>query len=158
MKRWRPLAVAALTAVVVGVLGGAMTDTGPWYRSLQKSSWTPPNWAFGPAWTLIYALAVASAVSGWRAIETRREQAWLISLFFVNAILNVLWTFVFFTLRRPDWALAEVATLWLSVASLILFLWPRSRSAGALLMPYLLWVSFAAFLNFRIVALNGPFG
>jgi tryptophan-rich sensory protein len=135
-----------------------MTDTGPWYRSLAKSSLTPPDWAFGPVWTLIYGLAVLAAVAGWRAMRSSRERAWLISLFFMNAVLNVAWSAVFFSLRRPDWALAEVATLWLSVLALIVFLWPRAQRAGALLVPYLAWVSLAAYLNVRVVQLNGRFG
>jgi len=154
----RPVFVAALVAIAVAVLGGAMTDTGPWYRGLDKSAWNPPDAVFGPAWTVIYALCVWAAVEGWRAAATSRDRAWLVSLFFVNAVLNVGWSFVFFALNRPDWALAEVATLWISVASLIVFLWPRSRRAGALLVPYLVWVAFAAFLNLRVVQLNGPFG
>jgi len=154
----RPLAVAALVAVGVAIAGGAATDTGPWYRGLAKSALTPPDWAFAPAWTVIYALVVVAAVWGWRAMDTARDRAWLISLFFANAVLNVAWSGVFFTLRRPDWALAEVGTLWLSVLALVVFLWPRERRAGALLVPYLLWVSFAAYLNLEIVRRNGPFG
>lgn len=153
----RPVIVAALCALAVAAAGGAATETGPWYRRLEKSALNPPDWVFAPAWTIIYALAVVAAVRGWRAVRTRGEQAWLISLFFVNGVLNVLWSAFFFTARRPDWALAEVATLWLSVLALIAFLWPRSRPAGALLVPYLAWVSFAAYLNYEVVALNGPF-
>lgn len=135
-----------------------MTRIDDWYRGLEKSSLNPPDWAFGPAWTIIYALAVLSAVIGWRATRTSAQRAWLISLFFFNAILNIAWSGIFFTLRRPDWALAEVAMLWLSVALLIGFLIRFSRPAGLLLVPYLAWVSFAAWLNYRVVVLNGPFG
>ncbi len=134
-----------------------MTDIGPWYRALEKSSLTPPDWLFAPAWTLIYALAAASAVFGWRAAKTARSRAILLSLFFANAVLNVLWTFFFFTLRRPDLALAEVITLWISVLALIVFLWPLSRRAALFLAPYLAWVALAAYLNYRVVVLNPPF-
>jgi len=158
MSRSRPLVVAVLVAMVVAALGGSMTDTGTWYQDLRKPPWTPPDWLFPPAWTLIYALAVFSAVAGWRATRENAERSWLLSLFFFNALLNVLWSAIFFTLRRPDWALAEVATLWLSILALIVFLVPRSRLAGALLVPYLLWVTFAAVLNARVVQLNAPFG
>lgn len=153
----KPLLVAASCAFAVAVAGGAATDVGPWYRALAKSALTPPDWTFSAGWTVIYALAVASAVYGWNALRTRSDQARLISLFFVNAVLNLLWSVVFFTARRPDWALAEVVTLWLSVLALIAFLWPRSRRASLLLVPYLAWVSFAAYLNYRVVTLNGPF-
>jgi tryptophan-rich sensory protein len=153
----RPILVAALVAFGVALLGGAMTDTGDWYRRLEKSPANPPDWLFAPAWTAIYALTVVAAVGGWQALRTSSERAWMLSLFFVNAVLNVLWTAAFFTLRRPDWALAEVATLWLSVAALIAFFWGRQRRSSLLLAPYLLWVSFAAFLNLEVVRRNGPF-
>lgn len=135
-----------------------MTDVGPWYRSLEKSALTPPDWAFGPAWTIIYALAAIAAVLGWRAAKTSRARAFIITFFFINAILNIAWSFFFFTLRRPDWALAEVATLWLSVLALIVLLWPLRRLAALSLLPYLMWVGFAAYLNYRVVMLNPPFG
>lgn len=157
MSRWRPVLVAAGLAGLVALLGGAMTDTGPWYRGLEKSPLTPPDAVFPVAWTAIYALAVLSAVAGWRATRHFRERAWLISLFFVNAVLNVLWSAVFFTLQRPDWALAEVVTLWASVAALVAFLAPRAPRAAALLLPYLVWVSFAAYLNLEVVRRNAPF-
>ncbi len=154
----RPVVVAALLAGAVAILGGSMTDTGAWYRGLAKSPLTPPDWVFAPAWTLIYALAVVAAVLGWRAMRSTRERAWLVSLFFVNALLNVAWSAVFFTARRPDWALAEVITLGLSVLALVVFLAPRSPRSSALLVPYLVWVGFASYLNLEVVRLNGPFG
>jgi tryptophan-rich sensory protein len=158
MAKARPALTAAAAAVAVAIVGGAMTDIGPWYRSLEKSALTPPDWAFGPAWTIIYALAAIAAVLGWRAATSNRARSWLLSLFFVNAVLNVAWSFFFFTLRRPDWALAEVATLWISVLALMAFLWPIRRLAALCLAPYLAWVAFAAYLNFRVVVLNAPFG
>lgn len=154
----RPIWIAALVAVVVAILGGAATRVGPWYDSLAKPSWNPPDWLFAPVWTLIYMLAVIAAVRGWAACETHRERSWLISLFFINAVLNVLWSALFFTFQRPDLALAEVVTLWLSVLALAVFLGRRDPWAGRFLWPYLVWVGFAAFLNLRIVALNAPFG
>jgi tryptophan-rich sensory protein len=153
----RPILIAVLCAVTVALIGGAITDTGPWYRALEKSDLTPPDWVFGPAWTVIYALCAIAAVHAWRIIDSPRNRAWLISLFLVNAILNIGWSAAFFALRRPDWALAEVITLWLSVASLVVFLYPRDRLAGLMIVPYLVWVAFAAYLNTRVVALNGPF-
>lgn len=153
----RPIVVAAAAAISVAVVGGAMTDIGPWYENLKKPAWTPPNWLFGPAWTIIYAFAVYAAASGWRASRTGRDRAVLISLFFANAVLNILWSALFFTFKRPDWALAEVATLWFSVGALIVFFSRFSRPSAAALAPYLAWVAFAACLNYEIVALNGRF-
>lgn len=156
MSGWfrRPAVVASLVAVVVALAGGLASPIGPWYENLAKPDWTPPNWVFGPVWTLIYALCVVAAVRGWRASETFRDKSWLLSLFFTNAVLNVLWSVLFFTFRRPDWALAEVVPLWLSVLVLVIFFAKRERVAAMLLLPYLAWVGFAAFLNLAIVRLG----
>jgi translocator protein len=151
------LLVAAGAALATAIAGGAMTRIDGWYRALEKSSLNPPDWLFAPAWTVIYALAALAATFGWRDAPTQRERSLLTILFFINAILNIAWSAAFFTLRRPDWALAEVATLWISVLVLIVFLGRFSRIASLLLFPYLAWVSFAAFLNYEVVRLNGPF-
>ncbi len=154
----RPLLVAGAVALFTAIAGGAMTRIDGWYRGLEKSSVNPPDWAFAPAWTVIYALAVMAAVIGWRAARHSADRAWIISLFFINALLNIAWSGIFFTLRRPDWALAEVAMLWMSVAMLIALLARFSRTAALVLLPYLIWVSYAAWLNYKVVVLNGPFG
>ncbi|WP_416900209.1 MAG: TspO/MBR family protein [Minwuia sp.] len=157
-RPWLPVAVAGAAALLVAILGGAATDVGPWYQSLAKPDWQPPEWAFGPAWTLIYALTALSAVAGWRGIRKRWQREWMVGLFCLNGALNVFWSVLFFSLKRPDWALYEVLSLWASVLVLIVFLWPHRVSAAALLVPYLLWVSFAGWLNYTVVAMNAPFG
>lgn len=81
----------------------------------------------------------------------------MVGLFVANAIVNVLWSLLFFRLQRPDWAMLDVGVLWSSIVALTIFVGRRDRIAGALLTPYLLWVSFASFLNLTIVALNAPF-
>ena len=139
-------------------LGGALTRLGPWYEDLRKPAWQPPGWLFGPAWTTIGVLTACSAVLAWRGAETRADRTRVIGLFAANGVLNVLWSALFFNRRRPDWALAEVGPLWLSIAALIAGLAPLSRRASWLLAPYLAWVSFASVLNFKIVQLNRPFG
>jgi tryptophan-rich sensory protein len=156
--RRRALWSAALCALAVAVLGGLATEIGPWYRALAKPSWNPPDWLFGPAWTLIYALTALAGVEAWQATRESSQRRLLAALFTVNGALNVLWSLLFFRLRRPDWALLEVAALWLSILSLILYCGRLRRRTIALLLPYLLWVSFAAMLNFRVVTLNAPFG
>lgn len=156
-KLWKPVLVAAAGALFVAVLGGTLTDTGPWYQNLQKPSWQPPDWLFGPAWTTIFALAVVSAVSAWRAAEDRSQREWVIGLFALNGFFNVLWSTLFFALKRPDWALMEVGFLWLAILAPMLAFWRLSRLSGLCLVPYLLWVSFAAYLNYIVVRLNAPF-
>jgi benzodiazapine receptor len=154
---WGPELVAAGGATVVAFGGGALTDVGPWYKMLKKPSWQPPNWLFAPAWTLIFVLAATAAVMGWYGSATEADAAVLIALFIVNSILNLVWSLFFFHMRRPDWALAEVGFLWLSIVSLIVVVGVHAGRAWLLLSPYLLWVSFAAFLNYTIVRLNAPF-
>lgn len=154
----QPIIVAVVvTAIVLGV-GGAATDVGAWYRDLRKPSWNPPNWLFGPAWTLILGLAATAGVLAWGHATTGAEQARIIALFAANIVFHMLWSPLFFNLRRPDWALIEVPFLWASILALILGLAPLSSLAALLLAPYLAWVSFAAFLNLVIVRMNAPFG
>ena len=153
-----PVAVAAVSAVGVAVLGGLMTELGDWYYGLQQPPWKPPDWLFGPAWTLIFALAAAAGVAAWRAIPQKAQREWLLVLFALNGFLNVLWSLLFFRLQRPDWAQFEVVFLWLSIVVLIAFVARYSGRAAWLLLPYLAWVSFAALLNGAVVRLNAPFG
>jgi len=157
-NRLLPIAVAAGSAILVASVGATMTDIGPWYQGLAKPSWQPPDWLFGPAWTLIFALAALSAATAWRDAPDQASREWMVGLFAINGVLNILWSALFFRLRRPDWALVEVAFLWLSVLALILLLRRDSRLAAWLLSPYLAWVTFAAVLNLAVVRLNAPFG
>jgi tryptophan-rich sensory protein len=148
---------AALSASAVAVLGALTTDLGPWYYRLRKPAWQPPDWLFGPAWTLIFALAALAAVLYWRRRMTREDRLLVIAAFALNGFLNTLWSLLFFRLERPDWALGEVGFLWLSIVALIVLLARGSRGAAWLLVPYLAWVSFASLLNWKIVQLNAPF-
>lgn len=158
VRTWKPVLLAALAALAVAALGGLMTDIGPWYRGLVKPSWQPPDLMFGPVWTLIYACAAIAGVRAWESAPSRAAREWMLALFALNGFLNVLWSLLFFRLRRPDWALWEVGPLWLSVLALVIVLGRWSPRAGWLLAPYLAWVAFAAVLNLAIVRLNGPFG
>lgn len=155
---WKPILVAVAAAVLVAALGAVATDIGPWYYALAKPPWKPPDWLFGPAWTLIFTLTAAAAVLAWTRARSARERRKLIALFAVNGVLNVSWSVFFFGLRRPDLALFEVGFLWVSILLLVVALWRIVRLAGLLLLPYLAWVGFAATVNFAIVRMNPPFG
>jgi translocator protein len=157
-RLWVPVLTAGCAALLVATLGATMTDLGPWYQELNKPSWQPPDWLFGPAWTIIFALAAVAAVAAWRSAPTEADSEWIIILFAANGILNVLWSALFFHFHRPDWALIEVPFLWLSILIPIVVFWRYSKAASALLLPYLAWVTFAAILNYEVVRLNGPFG
>ena len=150
---------AAAAAIAVAGVGALVTDLSPWYYHLAEPSWKPPDWLFGPAWTIIFALAAASGYLVWSG-ERRHtpHQARTLALFAVNGMLNIAWSALFFRLHRLDWALLEVSLLWLSIAGLIYLTSKSSALAGWLLVPYLLWVSFAGVLNFALLRLNGPTG
>lgn len=152
-----PLVFAIAWAVILAGGGGLLTSIGKWYHDLRKPSWQPPDWLFGPTWTIILGLAAWAFVLSWDNAVASGEQNFLIALYLANGIFHFLWSPLFFTAKRPDWALAEVPFLWLSVLALCVFLRPWSELASWLVVPYLVWVSFAAILNWKIVQLNGPF-
>ena len=152
-----PLVVAGVVALLLAGAGGLLTEVGPWYRQLRKPSWQTPDWLFGPAWTLILALAAWSAALAWTEAPTAGLRATVVVLYGLNALFHLLWSPLFFKLRRPDWALLEVPLLWLSILVPMIVVYPFAPLATWLLLPYLLWVSFAAYLNFTIVRLNRPF-
>jgi tryptophan-rich sensory protein len=157
---WTSIFVAAGWSIILGGAGGALTEIGPWYRQLKKPAWQPPDWLFGPAWTVILGLSGWSFYIGLTEAPTPETLAAVWGLFGVNFALHLAWSPLFFKCKRPDWALSENIALWLSVLSLVLLL-PRNAGnsfAGWLNVPYLVWVSFALVLNWKIVQLNRPFG
>jgi benzodiazapine receptor len=156
--RWKPLAIAGIAAFLVAAAGGALTEVGPWFGSLIRPWFQPPNWVFGPAWTTIFALCAVAAARAWTVADDDRQRSRLIALFAVNSILNVGWSLLFFKLHRPDWALVEIAFLWASIVSLIVYIRRFDWPAAVILVPYLVWVSFASVLNWEVVRLNEPFG
>ncbi|WP_439814963.1 TspO/MBR family protein [Zavarzinia sp. CC-PAN008] len=156
-RRRVEIIVAAAAAIVTAGLGGLATDIGPWYYSLKVPDWKPPDWAFGPIWTTIFILAAIASVLAWRGARSAGERSRVLVLFGVNYALNLLWSVLFFTLKRPDWALVEVAFLWLSIVALVVGLYRLSRLASLLIVPYLAWVSLASVLTWWIVQNNGPF-
>lgn len=157
---WTLAAIAAGWAIILGGAGGALTEIGQWYRDLRKPPWQPPDWLFGPAWTVILGLAGWSFYIGLAEAPTAAARAGVWALFSANFVLHFLWSPLFFKLRRPDWALVENVALWLSVVGLMVVL-PRlvgDSLPGWLNVPYFIWVSFAFVLNAKIVQLNRPFG
>lgn len=151
------LIFAVVWCLVLLVGGGALTTIGEWYRDLRKPSWQPPDWLFGPAWTVILGLAAWAFVLCWDDASSRGDGPLLIGLYLANGVFHFLWSPLFFTLKRPDWALIEVPFLWLSVLALSIFLRDWSVIASWMIVPYLAWVSFATLLNWQIVRLNAPF-
>lgn len=157
-RRWKPFAAGGACALVIASLGGALTELSDWYFELQKPVWQPPDWLFGPAWTVIFALCAYSFGLAWQATTETRVRIAIVWFFLFNMTLNVAWSWLFFTLKRPDYALFETAWLWISILALIHVLRPLSKRAAMALWPYLAWVTFASILNIEIVRLNAPFG
>ena len=132
---------------------GIVFRPGDWYQRLDKPSWRPPDRLFGPVWAVLY---LTIAVSGWLIWE-RAEFAGAtlaLSIFAVQLILNGLWSWIFFGLRRPGLAFAEIVCLWLSILATIAAFYPVDAMAAAILIPYAAWVTFAVALNFRVWRLN----
>lgn len=153
-----PVTIATFAALIVAWMGATMTDLGPWYQGLAKPDWTPPDGLFPIVWTIVFALITVSGITAWRAAPDRAAAQWVVSLFALNAFLNISWSLLFFRLQRPDWAMFELVLLWLSIALLIVFCGRFSKLASLLLVPYLIWVTVAGALNWSVVQLNGPFG
>jgi benzodiazapine receptor len=149
------LAVSILICFAAAGVGGLVTRPAveSWYSTLQKPAWTPPSWVFGPVWSALY-LAMAVAVwLVWRKAGLSGVKLAL-TLFGLQLLLNVAWSVVFFGLRMPGPAFADIVILWSLILATTVAFWPLSRMAGGLMVPYLLWVTFAAALNFVIWRLN----
>jgi tryptophan-rich sensory protein len=140
---------------VVAAVGGAATasSVGTWYPALAKPAWTPPSWLFGPVWTALYAAMAVAGWAVWRARGWRQGRGPLV-LFALQLLLNAAWSGLFFGLRAPGLALLGIALLWGAILATLVAFWRVRPLAGALLVPYLAWVSFAAALNAAIWRLN----
>ncbi len=154
-RTWLALIGFLASSFGAAALGGFATASSvkTWYPTLVKPAWNPPAWVFSPVWTLLFILMSVAAWRVWR----RRDQAGAgaaLRLFFVQLGLNALWSVLFFGLRRPDLALAEIVVLWLCLAQLQRAFSRVDRVAGWLWAPYLAWVTFASGLNAAIVVLN----
>jgi tryptophan-rich sensory protein len=156
-NRWVGLAIAFACSFGVAGIGGALTDLGPWYQALKQPEWKPPDAAFGTIWTTIFSLCALSGWGAWQLAQSQAQKIRIAVLFAINGALNVFWSWLYFHLHRPDWALTELYFLWASIAVLIIGLWRISKMSSLMLLPYLAWVTAAGFLNLATIELNGPF-
>ncbi|WP_438480533.1 TspO/MBR family protein [Oleiharenicola lentus] len=157
-RGWGMLVIFIGAALISGAIGSWATfpSVRAWYPTLNKPTWNPPNWIFGPMWTTLYVLM---GIAVWRAWRRCLEPGvtgvrTLLKVYFVHLIFNALWSVLFFGLKQPTWALVDIVVLWLMLVWLQCALWKTDRVAGVLWLPYLLWVSFATALNAAIVRLN----
>jgi len=154
MRKWIGL-VAWIVVAFVPSATAAFVETGPWYDGLDRPAWTPPSWVFGPVWTLLYLLMGIAAWRVWvrHGFGDRRARLAL-GLFLVHLIFNAAWTILFFGLQMPTAAAVEIVILWAMIVVLVPLFWERDRLAGALLAPYLLWVTYATTLSIGFAVLN----
>ncbi|MBI2142908.1 tryptophan-rich sensory protein [Candidatus Woesearchaeota archaeon] len=153
-KAWKLVVTLGVSylAAFVGSLFTA-TSVNSWYPALQKPWFTPPAWLFSPVWTVLFTLIGISAYLVWREDNKKGVKA-AMAAFDVQLGLNVMWSMLFFGLRSPLFAMIDIAALWLAIIVTIFLFWRISKAAAALLVPYILWVSFAAALNYGILRLN----
>jgi len=144
------LALFLLLVVGGGLAIGYLTAPGAWYAGLVKPTFNPPNWVFGPTWTVLYVLI---AVAGWR-LWRKEPGDWPMRLWWAQLALNFLWTPVFFGAQRIDLALGVVLVLLVAILAFIVASWRRDRAAAWLFTPYAAWVAFASVLNGAIFVLN----
>ena len=155
MQRVSSLVLSFVLVYAVAGLGSYFTvgaiDT--WYATLTKPEFNPPNWIFGPVWTILYALM---AIAAWRVYQkhTNPSSRNALILYGVHLVLNAAWSIVFFGLHAPLPALGIIVVLFLSIFALTILFYRVDKAAGLLFLPYLVWVSFASYLNLSIVLLN----
>lgn len=139
-----------LLVVGGGLLIGFFTAPGPWYEALAKPPFNPPNWLFGPVWTILYVLI---AVAGWR-IWRHPSAGNAMKLWWLQLLLNFLWSPVFFGMEQVRLALVVILALLVVILAFIAVAWARDRVSAVLFVPYAAWVAFASLLNASILALN----
>jgi len=150
------LIISIVACQCAGLIGSAFTTPAipTWYAALEKPPFTPPNWLFAPAWITLYLLMGISASIVWqKGVDTPRVRTALI-IFLIQLILNALWSVVFFGLESPLYGVIVIAVLWIAIVSTIVKFFRISTLAGALLLPYIGWVTFAAALNVSVFMLN----
>lgn len=150
-----PLLIASIALpLIVGVIGALFTapEIPTWYASLEKPFFNPPNWIFGPVWTLLY---IAQGIAFYLVVSSKSKRvSRAVVLFLVQLVLNLLWSIVFFGLHQPILALYEIMLLWLTLIVTCYEFFKHSKVAGQLMIPYIAWVSFAMALTAGVVYLN----
>lgn len=156
MNKTLLLVISIIICLAAGFIGSLFTTTGPdsWYSNINKPSFNPPGWIFGPVWTLLYILMGISLYLVWQKGIADPHVKIALLIFAVQLVLNIMWSILFFGMQSPMLALIEIVLLWVFILLTITHFYPISRTAAYLLIPYILWVSFAAILNFSIFMLN----
>ena len=150
------LAISIIICLAAGFIGSIFTNRSipTWFESLKKPSFNPPGWLFGPVWTALFILMGISLFLIWQKGLNYNGVKIALIVFGIQLILNILWSILFFGLRAPLAAFIEIIILWILILMTILIFYPISKAAALLLLPYILWVSFASILNFFLWRLN----
>ena len=151
------LVIAIGVSLGAGVIGSFFTAPAVqsgWYIGIVKPALNPPAWVFGPVWTTLFALMGIAAFLVWKKGLDRRDVKIALGIFLGQLVLNTFWSIIFFGLHSPGGALIEIVFLWLAIRSTIVAFYKISKPAAWLLVPYILWVSFAMYLNYSIWMLN----
>ncbi len=150
------LIVSILIPLVIGFIGSIATisEIPTWYSTLSKPSWSPPNWLFGPVWTTLYILMGIALFLVWREGLDRTDVRFALLIFALQLVLNLLWSIVFFTYHALFGSFILIMLLWIAILANIFAFYIISRPAGLLLVPYILWVSIASYLNYSVYLLN----
>ncbi|MEZ5333780.1 MAG: TspO/MBR family protein [Methanolobus sp.] len=153
---WKKLLISIGICQMAGVIGGLFTYSAipSWYVGLAKPSLVPPNWTFSVVWPLLYLLMGIALYIIWQKGLESSEVKTAISVFGIQLFLNILWSALFFGLRSPVYGFIEILFLWVLIASSMVLFYRISKRAGFLLVPYILWVTFAAYLNYSVMVLN----
>lgn len=160
-KQWTKKDTIALIGwialpLIAGAIGSLFTapNIPTWYATLAKPELNPPSWVFGPVWTVLFVLMGTAAFLVWRKGTHKRDVQFALSIFGVQLVLNTLWSIIFFGLQKPNYAFLEIILLWTAIAATIVVFRNVSKLAAWLLVPYIIWVSFASYLNYMIWMLN----
>jgi tryptophan-rich sensory protein len=150
------LVVSLVACQFAGAIGAIFTTPAipTWYATLEKPSFSPPNWLFAPAWITLYLLMGVAAFLIWRQGLAQKGVRAALVIFLVQLVLNALWSVVFFGLQSPLWGVVVIIALWIAILITIIKFFKLSTAAGSLMLPYILWVSFAAVLNIAVFMLN----
>jgi translocator protein len=156
LKEIPKLILSILIVFVAGSIGTLATtsELTTWYAALTKPSWTPPNWAFGPIWSTLYVLMGIALFLVWKKGLDRKDVKFAIFIFAVQLFLNILWSLVFFGMHSIFGGLILILILWIAIFANIIAFYVISKPAGLLLIPYLIWVSIASYLNYTVYLLN----
>jgi benzodiazapine receptor len=156
-KQDLPRLIASILVCFVAAAIGSIFTTPRipgWYAGLEKPWFTPPSWVFAPVWTTLYLLMAIALFLVWRRGLERPDVRQGIALFAIQLVANVAWSWLFFGLQSPLAGFVGIIILWVLILATLIRFWTISRTAGALLVPYLLWVTIAANLNYAIMVLN----